>query len=67
MTGAWKTQRQLHHQRAYPSMDNIFLKSATLQLSAQLAGRSTAVLTAYVTLERRGLCGSAKFQGLPES
>lgn len=45
----------------------IFKKSTTLKFSAQLAGRSIAVLTAHVTLERERLGGSAKFQELPES
>jgi hypothetical protein len=42
-------------------------KSATLDLSTQLASRTTTVLTLLITLNKEGLCGSAKFHGLPES
>lgn len=39
-----------------PPQDGLIFKtkSVTVKLSAQLAGRSTAVLTAHITLEREG-------------
>lgn len=61
-----ETQRQLRRQKSTLAWI-LVKKSTTLKLSAQLAGRSIAVLTTHVTSEREGLGASAKFQKLPAS